>query len=72
MIGPNLTDDAWIHGGSLQAIHKTIVDGVLAKGMPPWGKLLKPDQIDAVTVYVASLKGTSPPGAKAPEGHAEP
>ncbi len=68
MIGPNLTDNAWIHGGTLEAIHQTIVNGVLAKGMPPWGKLLKPDQIDAVTAFVASLKGTNPPGAKAPEG----
>lgn len=68
MIGPNLTDNAWIHGGALDAIHLTIVEGVLAKGMPPWGKLLKPDQIDAVTVFVASLKGTNPAGAKAPEG----
>jgi len=68
MIGPNLTDDAWIHGGSLAEIHKTIVEGVLAKGMPNWGKLLKPDQVSAVTVYVASLKGTNPPNPKAPEG----
>jgi cytochrome c oxidase cbb3-type subunit III len=68
MIGPNLTDDAWIHGGTLPEIHKTIVEGVLAKGMPNWGKLLKPDQVSAVTVYVASLKGTNPPNPKAPEG----
>lgn len=70
MIGPNLTDDAWIHGGALPEIHKTIVEGVLAKGMPNWGKLLKPGQISAVTVYVASLKGTHPANAKAPEGPA--
>ena len=68
MIGPNLTDEYWIHGGTLPEIHKTIVEGVLAKGMPTWGKLLKPDQINAVTVYVASLKGTNPPNPKAPEG----
>lgn len=68
MIGPNLTDDAWIHGGTLPEIHKTITEGVLAKGMPNWGKLLKPDQVNAVTVYVASLKGTNPPNPKAPEG----
>lgn len=68
MIGPNLTDEYWIHGGTLPEIHKTITEGVLAKGMPTWGKLLKPDQVDAVTVYVASLKGTNPPNPKAPEG----
>lgn len=72
LIGPNLTDNSWIHGGTLAEIHKTVTEGVLAKGMPPWGKLLKPDQIDAVTVYVASLKGTNPPGAKAAEGTVVP
>ncbi len=67
-IGPNLTDDFWIHGSTLAAVHKTIDEGVLAKGMPNWGKLLKPDQVNAVTIYVASLKGTNPPNPKAPEG----
>jgi cytochrome c oxidase cbb3-type subunit 3 len=68
LIGPNLTDDNWIHGGSLLQIHKTVSDGVLAKGMPPWGKLLKPDQIDNVVAYVASLRGSNPPNPKSPEG----
>ncbi len=72
VIGPNLTDDAWIHGGAPTAIHRTIVDGVLAKGMPGWGKLLKPAQVDAVSAYVISLKGTNPPAAKAPEGPLTP
>jgi cytochrome c oxidase cbb3-type subunit 3 len=68
IIGPNLTDEFWIHGGTLAEIHKTIDEGVLAKGMPNWGKLLKPEQVNAVAVYVASLKGTNPPSPKAPEG----
>ncbi len=68
LIGPNLTDEFWIHGGTLPEIHKTITEGVLAKGMPNWGKLLKPEQIDNVTAYVASLKGSNPANPKAPEG----
>jgi cytochrome c oxidase cbb3-type subunit 3 len=68
MIGPNLTDDAWLHGGQPMEIHHTVAEGVLAKGMPPWGKMLKPRQLDAVVAYVISLHGTNPPGAKAPEG----
>lgn len=67
LIGPNLTDDAWIHGGTPLDIHRSINDGVLAKGMPNWGKLLKPDQVQAVTAYVVSLHGTNPPNAKAPQ-----
>ncbi|MCC6317898.1 MAG: c-type cytochrome [Gemmatimonadaceae bacterium] len=72
LIGPNLTDKAWIHGSSLAEIHKTINDGVLAKGMPNWGKLLKPDQVDVVTAYVASIAGTNAPGGKAAEGTVVP
>lgn len=67
-IGPNLTDDSWIHGGTLAEIRATIHDGVLAKGMPEWGKVLKPDQVNAVTAYVHSLLGTNPPNPKPPEG----
>jgi cytochrome c oxidase cbb3-type subunit III len=68
MIGPNLTDAYWIHGGTLAEIHKTIDEGAIAKGMPNWGKLLKPGQVNAVTVYVASLTGTKPLNPKTPEG----
>src|SRR6478735_10478324 len=67
-IGPNLTDDYWLHGGALEQIHKTVVDGVLEKGMPPWGKVLKPAQLDAVVAYVYTLRGTNPPNPKAPQG----
>ena len=67
-IGPNLTDDAWIHGGSLAEIRTTVHDGVLAKGMPEWGKVLKPDDVTAAAVYVKSLGGTNPPNPKPPEG----
>lgn len=72
LIGPNLTDDAWIHGGAPKAIHHSIAEGVIAKGMPGWGRILKPAQVDAVTAYVISLKGSNPPSPKAPEGKAEP
>jgi cytochrome c oxidase cbb3-type subunit III len=72
LIGPNLTDDAWLHGGSPTAIHLVIREGVLAKGMPPWERLLQPEQVNAVTAYVISLGGTNPPNPKAPEGIAEP
>ncbi len=68
LIGPNLTDDFWIHGGAPIEVHTSIEQGVLAKGMPPWGKLLKPEQINSLTAYVTSLRGSNPPNPKAPEG----
>jgi len=72
LIGPNLTDDAWIHGGAPTAIRHTIATGVLAKGMPPWERVLKPEQLDAVAAYVITLHGTNPPTPKAPEGVVAP
>jgi cytochrome c oxidase cbb3-type subunit III len=67
-IGPNLTDEYWLHGGDISAIAETITKGVLDKGMPNWGKMLPPAQVSAVTVYVASLRGTNPASPKAPQG----
>jgi len=68
LIGPNLTDDYWIHGGTPLEIHTTIDQGVLTKGMPNWGKILKPDQVNSLTAYVVSLHGTNPANPKAPDG----
>ena len=72
VIGPNLTDASWIHGGAPDKIYTTVHDGVLAKGMPAWGQSLKPDDVTAVVAYVISLQGTTPANPKAPEGVAEP
>jgi cytochrome c oxidase cbb3-type subunit III len=68
LIGPNLTDRYWLHGGRPLEIMKTIIEGVPAKGMPGWGKILKPDQLRAVGAYVLTLKGTTPKAPKAPQG----
>jgi cytochrome c oxidase cbb3-type subunit III len=67
-IGPNLTDDYWLHGGTVAEINKTINTGVLDKGMPNWGKMLSPQQVIAVTTYVVSLHGSNPANPKAPQG----
>ena len=68
MVGPNLTDKYWIHGGSLKTIFETVKAGVPDKGMPPWGPQLKREQMVSVTAYVRSVRGTDPPNAKKPEG----
>jgi cytochrome c oxidase cbb3-type subunit 3 len=67
MVGPNLTDDAWIHGCAPLAMLKTVADGVPAKGMPAWQNQLGPSRVQAVVAYTLTLKGTNVPG-KAPEG----
>src|SRR5690606_6343141 len=68
LIGPNITDNYWIHGGKPADIYHVVAGGVLDKGMPPWEKTLKPEQLRAVVAYVVSLKGTSPANPKAPQG----
>lgn len=69
LIGPNLADAYWIHGGTITDIYKTVTNGVLEKGMPPWGKTLKPEQLSAVVAYVSTLQGTTPASPKAPQGN---
>lgn len=68
LVGPNLTDDYWIHGGGIKNVFAVIKEGVPAKGMISWKAQLNPRQIQEVSSYVLSLKGTNPPNPKAPEG----
>lgn len=67
-IGPNLTDDFWIHGGRIDSVALIVLNGVGAKGMPTWGNLLSDEQIKSVSIYVKSLRGTNPANPKAPQG----
>jgi cytochrome c oxidase cbb3-type subunit 3 len=67
-VGPNLTDDYWLHGSKINDLFKTIKYGVPSKGMPTWEKQLSPKQIADVANYIKSLHGTNPPNPKAPQG----
>jgi cytochrome c oxidase cbb3-type subunit 3 len=67
-VGPNLTDDFWLHGNKINDLFKTIKYGVLAKGMPTWEKQLSPKQISDVANYIKSIHGTNPPNPKEPQG----
>ena len=66
--GPNLTDDYWIHKGSLNDIYHTLKVGYADKGMQSWAIKFSPKEMDEIASYVKMLKGTNPPGAKAPQG----
>src|SRR5690606_6513216 len=68
LIGPNLTDDFWLHGGEVGDIFRTIKYGVPDKGMVPWEANLTPVQIAQVANYIVSIVGTNPPNPKAAEG----
>jgi cytochrome c oxidase cbb3-type subunit 3 len=66
--GPNLTDEYWIHKGSLNDIYHTIKVGYPDKGMQAWEKQYSPKQMAELASYVKTLKGTNPPNPKAPQG----
>ena len=68
IIGPNLTDHFWIHGGKPTEIYRTIDKGVSDKGMPPWGAILAPADLKSVVAYVTTLQDTHPENPKAPQG----
>ncbi|MEO5684857.1 MAG: cbb3-type cytochrome c oxidase N-terminal domain-containing protein [Chitinophagaceae bacterium] len=65
-VGPNLTDDYWLHGGDLKNVFRTIRYGINA--MPQWQNSYSNKQIAELASYVKSLQGTRPANAKAPEG----
>jgi len=68
IVGPNLTDQYWIHGGGIKNVFTTITDGVPAKGMISWKLVFTPKEIQQIASYILSLQGTNPPGGKPPQG----
>ncbi|MEI6411392.1 MAG: cbb3-type cytochrome c oxidase N-terminal domain-containing protein [Bacteroidota bacterium] len=67
-VGPNFTDEYWLHGGGIKNVFKTIKYGVPEKGMISWQSQLKPADMQKVASYILTLKGTNPPNPKAPQG----
>jgi len=68
LIGPNLTDEFWIHGNRPEDLQKTITNGVLEKGMIAWKTILNSEDIRNVTAYVLSIRFSNPPNPKPPQG----
>ncbi len=67
-VGPNLTDDYWIHGGDIKDVFRTIKYGVPEKGMIAWNTQMRPTDMQKVSSYIQTLHGTNPPNAKEPQG----
>ncbi|MFC3072546.1 cytochrome-c oxidase, cbb3-type subunit III [Shinella pollutisoli] len=63
---PNLNDDDWVWGGSVDEIYHTIAHGIRHPGdddtriseMPAFSDILQPEEIKQVAAYVVSLTGT--------------
>lgn len=67
-LGPNFTDQYWLHGGDIKNLFSTIKYGVQEKGMISWKSQLQPSDMQKVASYILTLQGTDPPNAKAPQG----
>jgi len=67
-IGPNFTDDYWIHGAGMNNMVRIINTGVPAKGMITWRGVLKEKEIQSVASYILTLHGTSPANPKVAQG----
>lgn len=70
-VGPNLTDDFWLHGAAAEKVYRTIAGGVPDKGMPAWKPQLGALKTQAVAAYVLGLRGTNVSGGKSPQGERE-
>lgn len=68
LVGPNMTDDYWIHGNTIQDMFNTVTNGVLDKGMISYKDQYSPQQRLEVLSYIITLHGTTPATPKAPQG----
>ena len=67
-VGPNLTDQYWLHGGDVKAVFKTIEYSIPEKGMVSWQNNFTPKQMQQLTSFILSLEGTEPANTKEPQG----
>jgi cytochrome c oxidase cbb3-type subunit 3 len=67
-IGPNLTDEYWLHGGHIKDVFTTINHGVIEKAMPAWGKVMSQKDVRDLAFYVMSLQGSNPADGKKSQG----
>jgi cytochrome c oxidase cbb3-type subunit 3 len=69
LVGPNLTDNLWLHGCSIQDVVNGITTGYPLKGMLPFGvgKPLTDEQVLQVASYVLSKRGSSPAAPRPPD-----
>lgn len=65
-VGPNLTDDYWLHGCGLDSVMHSITTGYPDKGMLPYGSgaKLTDEQLLQVASYIISQHGSNPPDPK--------
>ncbi len=67
-LGPNMTDDCYLHGDRVYDIVNTITNGIKGKAMIAFKAQLSEDEIEQVSLYVRSMRGKNVSGGKKCEG----
>jgi len=69
LVGPNFTDDFWIHGNTMEQMYNIVTEGVIEKGMIPYKDQLSPTQrLEVLSYIIVKIHGTTPATPKAPQG----
>jgi cytochrome c oxidase cbb3-type subunit 3 len=69
LVGPNFTDNYWIHGNTMEDMYRIVTDGVIEKGMIPYKDQLSPTQrLEVLSYIIKDLHGTTPANPKEPQG----
>ncbi|MBU2555411.1 MAG: c-type cytochrome [Bacteroidetes bacterium] len=69
IVGPNMTDEYWIHGNKIENLYTIITNGVIEKGMIPYKDQLSEEaRLEVASYILLKLVGTTPATPKAPQG----
>jgi len=69
LVGPNMTDNFWIHGNTVEDLYNIVEIGVIEKGMIPYrDQLSEQKRLEVVSFILVNLHGSTPAAPKAPEG----
>jgi cytochrome c oxidase cbb3-type subunit 3 len=69
LVGPNMTDNYWIHGNTVEDLYKIVETGVIEKGMIPYkDQLSEQKRLEVVSYILVELQGSTPATPKAPQG----
>lgn len=69
LVGPNMTDDYWIHGNTIDDVFNVITNGVIEQGMLAYkDQLSEKQRLDVASYILAELHGSSPANPKEPQG----
>ncbi len=69
LVGPNMTDNYWIHGNTVQDLYQVVTNGVIQKGMLSYKDQLSDEsRLEVVSYVLEKLHGTKPAHPKAPQG----